>query len=360
MITLRKADPKPDGIDSKLLWGWRNDPVTRQMSRTTDELPWENHQAWYAKAAIDPKKTLLLAQEQNNSVGMVRFDTMDATSAEISINLNPAIRGKGLGRRMLSAACAYAWESLKLARIYAEIKPENIPSMKLFEGIGFVYQGQHEGMRTYYLTKGETMIRNAKESDMDDIMRVEEEAWPAEIRAPREKFENRLKLFPQGFYVALMDGRVMGVTTSEIIPYDSAHPVEKWEAVTDNGWIAKTHTPQGNALYVVSVGVSPLAGGKGIGSQLVQAQKKLVQELKLDCLVLGARCPGYGQAKYDAVKVEDYVCLQRDDKQLEDPELRFYTRNGLSVVKPILRYMDEDPESRHYGIVMEWRNPAKQ
>lgn len=203
-------------------------------------------------------------------------------------------------------------------------------------------------------------VRNATREDIDGVMRVEEEAWPAEIRAPREKFENRLKLFPQGFYVALMDGRVMGVTTSEIIPYDSAHPVDKWEGVTDNGWITKTHNPQGNALYVVSVGVSPLAGGKGVGSQLVQAQKKLVEQLNLDCLVLGARCPGYGQSKYDGIKVEDYVRLQRADKQLEDPELRFYTRNGLSVLKPILRYMDEDPESRHYGIVMEWRNPAKQ
>ena len=206
----------------------------------------------------------------------------------------------------------------------------------------------------------DVIVRNATAADLDEVMRVEREAWPPEIQAPREKFESRLRIFPQGFYIALFQGKVMGVSTSEIIAYDPAHPVEKWETVTDNGWIKKTHDLKGNALYVVSVGVSPFGGGKGIGSQLVQAQKKLVEQLGLDCLVLGARCPEYHRKDHDTLSPEQYVMHTRSDGQLTDPELRFYTRNGFKVVRPILRYMDEDPESRHYGVAMEWRNPAKQ
>jgi ribosomal protein S18 acetylase RimI-like enzyme len=198
------------------------------------------------------------------------------------------------------------------------------------------------------------IVRNAVTDDINDVMRVEREAWPPEIQAPREKFESRLKVFPQGFFVAVLNGKIMGVSTSEIIAHDS--PPRKWEEITDNGWIKSTHSPKGNAVYVVSLGVSPLAGGKGIGSLLIQAQKNLVKKLGLKCLVLGARCPEYSKPEFSEVPVEKYVQLRRNDGQLRDMELRFYERNGLKVIKPVLRYMDEDPESKHYGVVMAWDN----
>jgi ribosomal protein S18 acetylase RimI-like enzyme len=198
--------------------------------------------------------------------------------------------------------------------------------------------------------------RNAEWVDMDEIMRVEREAWPPEIQAPREKFESRLRIFPKGFFVGMLDGKIMGASTSEIIPYDPSNPPEKWEGITDNGWIIKTHKPKGNALYVVSIGVSPDWRCKGLGSMLVQSQKKLVWEMNLDCLVLGARCPEYSKQEFDGTPVEQYVQLRRPDGKLRDMELRFYEGNGLKVVKPVAHYMDEDPECRHYGVVMSWSN----
>jgi ribosomal protein S18 acetylase RimI-like enzyme len=205
----------------------------------------------------------------------------------------------------------------------------------------------------------ELSVRPATIADMDEIMRVEEEAWPAEIRAPRDKFINRMRYFPAGFFVGLRDGRIMGASTSEIINYDSSNPPDKWEGITDNGWITKTHNPLGNALYVVSIGVSPDWRCKGLGSKLVQAQKNLTSEIGLDCLVLGARCPEYHKPEFDSIPVEQYVNLRREDNKLRDMELRFYEGNGLKVIKPVPQYMDEDPECRHYGVVMEWRNHRK-
>ncbi len=152
-IALEKANPDPDSQDSRCIWEWRNDPVTRQMSRTTGVIPWESHHSWYAKAAKDPKKVLLLACVNGIPACMLHFDLNDEDSAEINLNLNPAMRGKKLSRPILAGACKYGFDTLKLSRIYAEVKPENVASLKAFEGVGFVFQSLREGLRTYNLAR---------------------------------------------------------------------------------------------------------------------------------------------------------------------------------------------------------------
>lgn len=150
-MTFKRADAHPDSPDSQWIWQWRNDPVTREMSLTTDVIPWENHKTWYAQAARDRNKVLLIASERDEPVGMVRFDLQAAAAAEISINLNPALRGSGRGKRLLASACAWGFRSLALARIFARIKPQNLRSIRVFEGIGFVFIEEQAGYRAYSL-----------------------------------------------------------------------------------------------------------------------------------------------------------------------------------------------------------------
>ena len=45
-------------------------------------------------------------------------------------------------------------------------------------------------------------IRRAKEEDLEEIVELENKVWPPGTRSPREKFESRLKIFPQGFFLA--------------------------------------------------------------------------------------------------------------------------------------------------------------
>lgn len=198
-------------------------------------------------------------------------------------------------------------------------------------------------------------VRNAKQQDIEKVVELENQIWPEGTRAPKEKFEGRLKIFPEGFFVAYDSGKLVGASTSEIIEYNPAQPPISWEAVTDYGWIRKTHNPKGSALYVVSVGA---VSRSGAGSALVNAQKNLARELNLDVLILGARIPGYDAycKEKGEISINDYVKLERSDRQLLDPELRFYTRNGLKITKIIPNYMEDDKESRNYGALMIWEN----
>jgi len=197
-------------------------------------------------------------------------------------------------------------------------------------------------------------IRNAETKDLDNIVKLENRIWPEGTRASREKFESRLKIFPQGFLLALKNGSLIGSSTSEIISYTSKNPPTSWEEITDNGYI-KNHNPNGNALYVVSIGAISRSGG---GSALINAQKDLTQKLNLKFLVLGARISGYDEycRKNGDVSIKKYVKLKREDGELLDAELRFYTRNGLRITKIQENYMEDDKQSRNYGAIMVWEN----
>ena len=202
----------------------------------------------------------------------------------------------------------------------------------------------------------EIITRNAEKKDLNEIVQLENEIWPEGTRATRNKFESRLRIFPQGFFLAYKNNQLIGVSTAEIIEYDEKNPPKSWEFISDNGYITNTHNPKGNALYVVSIGAKSRSGG---GSALLQEQKRLTEKLNLKFLVLGARIPGYDEYCRNGkeIKIEEYARLKRSDNELFDSELRFYTRNGLKLWKIMLNYMGDDKESRNYGAIMVWENP---
>ena len=200
------------------------------------------------------------------------------------------------------------------------------------------------------------IIKNISKKDLNDVVRLENTIWTEGTRATKDKFESRLRIFPQGFFLAYINGELIGVSTSEIIKYDTLNPPKSWESITDNGYIKQTHNTNGNALYVVSVGAKSRSGG---GSALLQAQKQLAEKLNLMFLVLGARIPGYDEycKNNREIYIEEYTKLKRDDGYHLDPELRFYMRNGLELKKIMPNYMGDDAESRNYGAIMMWENP---
>jgi len=211
-------------------------------------------------------------------------------------------------------------------------------------------------------------IPEIQNQQLDLVIKNEEETWPEGTRASRDKFESRARIFPEGFFLAYESGHPVGVSTSEIIQFDPQTPIESWESITNNGFITSEqsengetigHNKNGNALYVVSVGVNPDYQKRGVGSQLVQEQIKLTKEKGLKYLVLGSRVPGLQKAKGNNTEFnsEVYIKAVRQDGLPIDSELRFYARNGLKIHEIKANYMEDDAESLNYGVVMVWENP---
>ena len=138
LLVLRDA-AAADALD---VWAWRNDPLTRAMSRTTDEVDKASHLDWFAKALADARRTLLIGEVEGEKVGMVRFD--HSAETEVSININPAHRSRGLGYGLLCEAMRRVDGD-----VWAEIKDENVASQRLFERAGFELQSAEDGRRRY-------------------------------------------------------------------------------------------------------------------------------------------------------------------------------------------------------------------
>lgn len=60
----------------------------------------------------------------------------------------------------------------------------------------------------------ELKIRNVHEADLDACFEVETACWPPEEAALKETIARRIAVFPQGFFVAESDGRVIGMLNS--------------------------------------------------------------------------------------------------------------------------------------------------
>ncbi len=124
--------------DCKLIWKWANDPETRSASFESAIIPWEEHVRWYQSKLHDGNSRLWICRDGNNiAVGQVRF-AIDGPNATISITLDPAHRGKGLGTVLIEAACRKLFNEEPVLRIHAFIKPANSGSVRAFERAGFM------------------------------------------------------------------------------------------------------------------------------------------------------------------------------------------------------------------------------
>ena len=129
--------------DCCLVWEWANDPVARKASFTSDLIPWDHHQAWFAAKLADPACIFLLATgEDDVPVGQVRFDIGEQTrQALISVSLAAGCRGKGLGLHVIRQASQDVLRSGRVDRVVALVKEENEGSRRAFLKAGFTDDG---------------------------------------------------------------------------------------------------------------------------------------------------------------------------------------------------------------------------
>jgi len=140
--------------DCRMFWEWANDPEVRAMSFSTEPVSWEKHVGWFTSKQVDPASLLYVATDENSRpIGQVRYQ-LEHDRAVLSISLTPESRGKGLGKTMLLAATEELFQACTAKAIDAFVKPENQPSLRLFDGAGF----RREGLAT---VQGQTAVHFA-------------------------------------------------------------------------------------------------------------------------------------------------------------------------------------------------------
>lgn len=125
MLTIRPATMG----DAPMLWAWRNDPVTRAMSRRTHEIPWEEYRQEIVSHLGD-EHLLLIVESDGVAVAVGRFDYGD--EVEFSFSIAPEWRHSGISLSLAKLAMAQEPEFI------GYIKRSNIPSQRLMTAAGMV------------------------------------------------------------------------------------------------------------------------------------------------------------------------------------------------------------------------------
>lgn len=93
-----------------------------------------------AHKAINWKICLKDSQELIGYVGLWRFIPSDFRG-EIGFGLSKKYRGKGIAQEAISLCCRYGLKQMNVHSIYANIDPQNVPSIKSLEKVGFQFEG---------------------------------------------------------------------------------------------------------------------------------------------------------------------------------------------------------------------------
>ena len=133
-VTVRQALPE----DRREIWEWWNDPVTRKVMKKNELVPWEEHCAWFEGVLKDPDRVLCVGFVDSQKAGAVRFDFQGDGVYEVSVNVNPQLRGRGYGPLIVGASIAYLKTVRPVKKLIAMMKKINPRSRRTFEANGFV------------------------------------------------------------------------------------------------------------------------------------------------------------------------------------------------------------------------------
>lgn len=143
MTVLGYTEVLPIKEHARLIMEWRNDPNTLAMSYDPTPKIWANFWTEFQKEYFTvPRCSPLFCLQDQQAVAFIRFrpihyrDYDPAHSCEISINLDPLKRGKGLGTLCLELASDYLREK-GYHHVVADIKKDNRASHKIFRKAGY-------------------------------------------------------------------------------------------------------------------------------------------------------------------------------------------------------------------------------
>ena len=132
-LTIRRAT----AVDGRLYFNWANDPATRLNSISSEDIEWNDHLRWFQKQLQDADSYMYILLLDGQEVGQVRFNVYDK-EALIDYSIDPAHRGKGLGSKILEAACTQLLtDNPQVESLIGKVKVDNVPSARIFEKLGF-------------------------------------------------------------------------------------------------------------------------------------------------------------------------------------------------------------------------------
>lgn len=134
------------------IFEWRNNYETRIMSINREKISFSNHQKWFYKTIKSDFIKIFIGTISQHKIGITKFDFNKLNgNCEVSINLNPKMRGMNFSTTFLSSSIDKYLISNKSQKLNAKIRKENKASIKIFKKCLFDISNEDEYF--YYLER---------------------------------------------------------------------------------------------------------------------------------------------------------------------------------------------------------------
>lgn len=136
---------KVEYTDWENLLEWRNDALTRKNCRVDNFVNENEHKTWLVNAIKNPDLILLIALENNKSIGTIRGELdRELNVYKVSWTIAPEYRNKGLGKKM-----AMLFIENYTNKIRVEIKTEDVFSVRIAQYLGMQLQKNSNSILHY-------------------------------------------------------------------------------------------------------------------------------------------------------------------------------------------------------------------
>ena len=119
------------------------------------------------------------------------------------------------------------------------------------------------------------VIENAKMEDTDGIMELEKLGFEEGIAEKREVFEERICVFPKGFFVMKYEKKIIGYISTEIWKFEENLKKDKFLL---NHSIKDAHNEFGEEIYISSMTIHPEFRGRGLAETLFDSILKKIKK----------------------------------------------------------------------------------
>jgi RimJ/RimL family protein N-acetyltransferase len=131
--------------DLPITLAWRNREDIRHNFINSDIISYESHLKWWEEYCVRNNDFIFMIQETerlNRPVGQIslyhiNLKSGDAEYGRLMIGDNEA-RGMGLARRATELLIAWAFNSLRIERIYLEVFKDNTIALNIYRQCGFI------------------------------------------------------------------------------------------------------------------------------------------------------------------------------------------------------------------------------
>lgn len=143
-VILRPLDPDRDGEALHAIFGDEESCayMTGPAHRTIEETI-ENLKRW--TTGLEDASWAVCESEDGPALGRIALIARGRDIFEAACMIAPAARGKNLAARALSIVIEEAFEKRGARRVFADVDPDNIASIRTFEKLGFQREGVLRG-----------------------------------------------------------------------------------------------------------------------------------------------------------------------------------------------------------------------